>query len=133
MSAVNSAQSVVSGQQDYARAAHLAKLFEDLTTAVIYAKPSDAAAFIAAEADRMAAAAVAGGAPYRATPINTAVDSEESAAEYLEEQRVRPLLEELFALLLVNKPSDPLGFLKSEALKMQELRVNKKPVRTWEV
>ena len=128
MSAVHAAQSVVTGQQEYARSAHLAKLFEDLTTAVIYAKPSDAAAFIAAEVDRMAAALVAGGEPYRATPINVAVDSEESAAEYLDLHRVRPLLEELFAVLLVAKPVDPLIFLKVEALKMQELRANNKPV-----
>ena len=133
MSAQHAAQSVVSCQQEYARSSHLAKLFEDLTTAVIYARPSDAAAFIADEVDRMAAAAAAGGAPYRAVPANASVDSEETAAAYLEEQRVRQLLEELFASLLVAKPADPFAFLKAEALKLQELRANKKPVSVGRV
>ena len=125
MSAHHAAQSVVLGQQDYARSTHLAKLFEDLTTAIIYARPADAAAFIAEEAGRMASA----GAAYRAVPANGAVDTEEAAAAYMEEHRVRPLLEELFASLLVGKPADPFAFLATESRKLQELRAAQKPVR----
>ena len=128
MSAQHAAQSVVAGQQDYARGAALAKLFEDLQVAIIYARPADAAAFVSAEAARMAAAAAAGGAPYRAAPAGAAVDSEEGAAAYMEAQRVRPLLEELFAALLVAKPADPLAFVQEEALKLQALRAGGKAV-----
>ena len=127
MSAHHAAQSVVLGQQDYARSTHLAKLFEDLTTAVIYARPSDAAAFIAEEAERMASA----GAAYRAVPVNGAVDTEEAAAAYMEEHRVRPLLEELFATLLVGKPADPFSFLAAESRKLQALRAAQKPVSDY--
>ena len=128
MSAHAAAQSVVSAQQDYARAASLARLFEDLTTALIIARPADAAAFVAEEAARMGAAAAAG-APYRATPVNAALDTEEAAAAYMEEHRVRPMLEELFAALLVAKPADACAFLRDEARKVQALRAEKKPVR----
>ena len=55
----------------------------------MYASPADPAAFIAAEAARMAAE----GEAYRAKPINGVVDTEESAAAYWEDERVRALLE----------------------------------------
>ena len=80
---------IVKTQQAYATTQRLAKLFEDLTTALVYARPADPAAFIAAEAARMAAE----GEAYRAKPINGVVDTEESAAAYWEDERVRALLE----------------------------------------
>lgn len=121
----HNAQSVVSAQQGYARETQLAKLFEDLTTAIIYARPADAAAFVADEVARMTAA----GAAYRAAPVLGAVDTEEAAAAYMEEHRVRPLLEELFASLLVAKPAAPLAFLEAESRRLQGLRAEHKPVR----
>ena len=80
---------IVKTQQAYATTQRLAKLFEDLTTALVYARPADPAAFIAAEAARMAAE----GEAYRAKPINGVIDTEESAAAYWEDERVRALLE----------------------------------------
>jgi hypothetical protein len=84
-----SAPSIVKAQQAYATTQKLAKLFEDLTTALIYARPADPAAFISAEVVRMAQE----GEAYRAKPINGVVDTEESAAAYWEDERVRALLE----------------------------------------
>lgn len=85
----SAAPNIVKAQQAYATSQKLAKLFEDLTTALIYARPADPAAFIAAEATRMAAE----GEAYRAKPQNGVVDTEESAAAYWEDERVRSLLE----------------------------------------
>ena len=84
-----SAPSIVKAQQAYATTQKLAKLFEDLTTALVYARPADPAAFISAEVVRMAQE----GEAYRAKPINGVVDTEESAAAYWEDERVRALLE----------------------------------------
>lgn len=123
MAAHSAAQSVVAGQQSYARDNALARIFEDLTTAVIYARPEDPASFIAAEAQRMAEA----GDGYRAAPVNGEIDTEEAAAAYLEQNRVQPMLEELFALTLVSKPAEPLAFIQQEALKLQQLRAEQKP------
>ncbi len=90
----SAAPNIVKAQQAYATSQKLAKLFEDLTTALIYARPADPAAFIAAEATRMAAE----GEAYRAKPQNGVVDTEESAAAYWEDERVRSLLEVRSAL-----------------------------------
>ena len=84
---MSAAGGIVKAQQEYATSKNLAKLFEDLTTAIIYARPADAAAFVAEEAARMASAREA----YR--PAAGVVDTEEAAAAYWEEQRVRPLME----------------------------------------
>lgn len=84
-----SAPSIVKAQQAYATTQKLAKLFEDLTTALVYARPADPAAFISSEVVRMAQE----GEAYRAKPINGVVDTEESAAAYWEDERVRALLE----------------------------------------
>jgi hypothetical protein len=62
-------------------------------------------------------------------PTAGVVDTEEAAAAYWEAQRVRQLMEELFALLLACKPDDPLAFLGEESLKLQALRAAQKPVR----
>jgi hypothetical protein len=120
---MSAAGGIVKAQQEYATSKNLAKLFEDLTTALIYARPADPAQFVSEEVARMAAAGVG----YR--PAAGVVDTEESAAAYWEEQRVRQLMEELFALLLACKPEDPLGFLREESLKLQALRAAKQPVR----
>ena len=119
----SSAGGIVKAQQEYATSKSLAKLFEDLTTAIIYARPADPALFVSEEAARMAAAREG----YR--PAAGVVDTEEAAAAYWEEQRVRQLMEELFALLLACKPEDPLAFLREESLKLQALRAAQKPVR----
>ena len=146
---------IVREQQAYATTHHLAKLFEDLTTALIYARPGDPAAFLATEVVRMQAE----GEGYRAKPLTGVVDTEESAAAYWEDERVRALLEvrarasaqqrlgpagvltydvththttlplqELFALLLHSKPADPYAFLRDESLKLQALRASSTPV-----
>ena len=112
---------IVKAQQEYATSKQLAKLFEDLTTAIIYAQPSDPALFVSEEVARMAAGA--------GRPAPGVVDTEEAAAAYWEKQRVRQLMEELFALLLACKPEDPLAFLREESLKLQALRAAQKPVR----
>jgi len=88
-SSTNVAANIVKQQQSYATAMNLAKLFEDLTTALIFSRPPDPADFLASECDRMAEQ----GANYRAKPLNAIIDTEESAAAYWEEKRVRPLLE----------------------------------------
>jgi hypothetical protein len=114
---------IVKSQQEYATSKSLAKLFEDLTTAIIYARPADPALFVSEEVARMAAAKDG----YK--PAAGVVDTEEAAAAYWEAQRVRQLMEELFALLLACKPDDPLAFLGEESLKLQALRAAQKPVR----
>ena len=114
---------IVKSQQEYATSKSLAKLFEDLTTAIIYARPADPALFVSEEVARMAAAKDG----YK--PAAGVVDTEEAAAAYWEAQRVRQLMEELFALLLACKPEDPLAFLGEESLKLQALRAAQKPVR----
>ena len=97
---------IVKQQQAYATSQQLAKLFEDLTTALIYARPPDPAAFIAEEVTRMARE----GEAYRAKPLNGVVDTEESAAAYWEDERVRPLLEVRAALsFAANKRPLPCG------------------------
>jgi len=95
---------IVKAQQEYATSKGLAKLFEDLTTALLYARPADAAAFVSEEAKRLGEQ----GAAYRATPLNAAVDTEESAAAYWEESHVRQLLE-VRAAPAQRPPSLPLG------------------------
>ena len=86
---MSAAPNIVKAQQAYATSQKLAKLFEDLTTALIYSRPADPAAFISAEVVRMAKE----GEAYRAKPLNGVVDTEESAAAYWEDERVRALLE----------------------------------------
>ena len=83
------AANIVKQQQAYATEKSLAKLFEDLTTALIYARPPDPAAFIASEVMRMKAE----GGSYSAKPLTGVVDTEESAATYWDDERVRALLE----------------------------------------
>ena len=88
-SSSNVAANIVKQQQSYATSMNLAKLFEDLTTALIFSRPPDPAEFLAEECVKMAAQ----GTDYRAKPLNAIIDTEESAAAYWEEKRVRSLLE----------------------------------------
>ena len=85
----NAAVNIVKEQQQYATSKNLSKLFEDLTTALIFARPPDPAVFLSEECEKM----LAQGSAYRAKPQNAAIDTEESAAAYWEEQRIRSLLE----------------------------------------
>ena len=65
---------IVKAQQEYATSKSLAKLFEDLTTAIIYARPADPALFVSEEVARMAASRDG----YK--PAAGVVDTEEAAA-----------------------------------------------------
>lgn len=125
MAAAAAAQSVVKAQQEYAALHNLSSIFEKLATAIVYSKPEKLLDFIANEAKKM----IDQGDSYSPVPVNRVTESEESAAQYMDSSRVPAVLEELFALILVNKPNCPYNFIVSESVKLQDLYEGNKPVR----
>lgn len=62
------AQAAVAKQTEYSKAHGVPKLFENLTAAIVYARPADLNAFLAAEVERVAAE----GAAYSPFPVRLA-------------------------------------------------------------
>lgn len=125
MAAAAAARSVVKAQQEYAATHNLSTIFEKLATAIVYSKPANLLDFIAGEAKKM----LDQGDSYSPVPVNRVSESEEAAAKYMELNRVPAVLEELFALILVNKPACPFSFIVSEASTLKALYATHSPVR----
>lgn len=108
---------IVADQQKYAAEKGVTVMHEKLLLALIYSKPASPLEFIAAEAEKMAAAP-----DYEPAWPGKEHDSEAAVAAYLSDNKVHDMLEELFSSVLFSKPAEPAKFIAGEALKMQQQR-----------